>query len=401
MRARKVAESTDTKDKLSAKVLVLSAISIVLVGVLYSWNIGGFVPGFSRPEVESVSSSHTLQTDNMVDAPYRSLQKLSIGILGENGYGVRAPSVVVGLISVALFYLLLKQLTNKRMSLLATAMFATSSWMLHVSRLGDPTVMNILWPIAIVLVAYHVYQHHLDWYWYLVAGGLLGLAAYTPRMIIFVVFALVVAIAVFHRYEASMHKIGALAGLGVFGLFLAPLVYNAVVEPAVLKELVALPEAIPTLRDLVDTAWNAISTISWHANLPNYLNLGSLPLLDSATLAFAGLGFLVIFTDIRAPRSWLLLGIILSGIIALVVTPLPVTNVYFALPTLSILSGIGIFTLWSHWRELFPINTAARGLALGLLGLVVIFSMSYHFERYYLAWSQVPETTEAFSEQLK
>ncbi len=386
--------------KQSLLITGFTILALVICAVMYTWNISEFVHGFNKVELESVNLSQVIDINYLVDAPYHSLQKLSLTVFGESSLGVRAASVAVGLVSVILFYHLLRQLTNKRISLLATAMFATSSWMLTISRLGSPIIMNILWPIAILLIAYNVYQRHMSWYWYIIAGSVLGLAAYTPRMIIFVIFAIIVAIAVFHRYDASMHKAGALSGLAVFILFISPLIYSLVIAPSQIQDLIAIPKSVPGVSGIVDNTLSAVSNIGWNANLPSYLNLGNLPLLDIATLTFAALGLIVIFTDLRAPRGWLLLSIIASGAVVITLTPLKIVNVFFALPTISILSGIGLFTLWTHWREFFPKNVAARGLALSLLSLVVLFSMSYNFERYFFAWSRVPETQAAFSDQL-
>ena len=386
--------------KSSLLITGFTVLALVICAIMYTWNISEFVHGFNKVELASVNLSRFIDINYLVDAPYHSLQKLSLTVFGDSSLGVRTASVIVGLISVVLFYHLLRQLTNKRISFLASAMFATSSWMLTISRLGSPIIMNILWPIAIVLIAYNVYQRHMSWYWYIIAGSVLGLAAYTPRMIIFVIFAIIVAIAVFHRYDATMHKAGALAGLAVFILLLSPLIYSLVISPWQIQTLVAIPEKVPSIPGIVDNTLSAVSNIGWNADLPRYLNLGNLPLLDIATLTFAALGLIVIFTDIRAPRGWLLLSIIAGGIVIITLTPLKIVNVFFALPTISILSGIGLFTLWTHWRAFFPKNVAARGLALSLLSLVVLFSMSYNIERYFFAWSRVPETQAAFSDQL-
>jgi len=376
---------------------LFSGITVLAFIGLYVWNLDTFAGRLAKPEFVAASQHLHLSQIPFVDAPYGILQSVSMKLLGVSAVSIRLPSVLIGLLSVSLFFVLIKQLTNRRMAVLATAMFATMSWLLHVSRLGDSTVMNALWPVVILLIAYKVYKHHMKWYWYLTAGTILGLACYTPRMIYFVVFTLLIGAAVFHRYEASMHRGGALGGLGLLALVSAPLLYGMVSQPDTARQILALPETLPTVSTLLNTALVSAKSIISFAELPAYLSLQTLPLVDIATLAFALLGLLVIFTDIRAPRGWLLLAMLACSLAMVIVLPIAVVNVYIVLPLISILAGIGLFTLWSHWRERFPHNTAARSVALISLGLVVALSVSYHLERYYWAWSRVPETNAAFT----
>ena len=219
-------------------------------------------------------------------------------------------------------------------------------------------------------------------------------------MIYFVVFAIIVAILVFHRYDTKLHKAGAVAGMATFGLAILPIIVGAVLNPSQISDILALPSKIPTPITFIDNLAITLRSVAWQADPVAYLNLSTLALVDIVTLIFALLGLLVIFTDVRAPRGWLLLSMLISSLLIVAVLPVKDTNAYFLLPTISIFSGIGLFTLWTRWRANFPTNKAARSFALIILGVVVVFSMSYNFERYYLAWSKVPETQAAFSKSI-
>ena len=378
-------------------VTVILLLGVVFLG--YGWNLGSYVDGFSKSEAASITASKSIGLENIVNAPYLYLQRISMQVI-DGGIGVRLPSVLIGLFSIGLFYLLMRQLTNPRIAILSSLMFAGADWMLHVSRLGDPTVTTVLWPIAVLLIAYNVYKFNLEWYWYVIAGLVLGIAAYTPRMIYFVVFAIIVAILVFHRYDTKLHKAGAVAGMATFGLAILPIIVGAVLNPSQISDILALPSKIPTPITFIDNLAITLRSVAWQADPVAYLNLSTLALVDIVTLIFALLGLLVIFTDVRAPRGWLLLSMLISSLLIVAVLPVKDTNAYFLLPTISIFSGIGLFTLWTRWRANFPTNKAARSFALIILGVVVVFSMSYNFERYYLAWSKVPETQAAFSKSI-
>ena len=383
----------------SVRLWVTVGLLLGIVFVMYGWNLGKYVDGFSKTESASIKAAHSIGLENIINAPYLYLQKVSLGVFN-NGIGVRLPSVLIGLFSLSLFYLLMRQLTNPRIAVLSSIMFASANWMLHVSRLGDPTVTNVLWPIASLLIAYNVYKFNLEWYWYVVAGLVLGLAAYTPRMIYFVIFAIVVGVLVFQRYDTKLHKAGAVAGIVTFIATLLPIIAGAVINPSHISDILALPSRIPNLNSIIDNFAIALRTVAWRSDLAPYINLSNLPIMDIITLIFALLGLLVVFTDIRAPRGWLLLTMLASSLLIISILPVDNTNVYFLLPTISIFSGIGLFTLWTRWRETFPTNKAARSLALISLGIIVMLSISYNFERYFLAWSRVPETQTAFSKSI-
>ena len=122
-------------------VTVILLLGVVFLG--YGWNLGSYVDGFSKSEAASITASKSIGLENIVNAPYLYLQRISMQVI-DGGIGVRLPSVLIGLFSIGLFYLLMRQLTNPRIAILSSLMFAGADWMLHVSRLGDPTVTTVL-----------------------------------------------------------------------------------------------------------------------------------------------------------------------------------------------------------------------------------------------------------------
>lgn len=59
-----------------------------------------------------------------------------MGLIGQNLFGLRMSSVVVGMLSIPFFYLLCKSLFNVRLALLAAFLLAVSQPYIHYSRLG-------------------------------------------------------------------------------------------------------------------------------------------------------------------------------------------------------------------------------------------------------------------------
>lgn len=70
--------------------------------------------GLSESEMQSAAHSYALQPDSIlkgdiVNLPYRALQKLSITLFGLNVYSVKLPSIVIGLLLGLLLILLLNR----------------------------------------------------------------------------------------------------------------------------------------------------------------------------------------------------------------------------------------------------------------------------------------------------
>jgi 4-amino-4-deoxy-L-arabinose transferase-like glycosyltransferase len=73
----------------------------------------------------------------------------SMAIFGDNLFGLRLASVIQGMLSVALLYLLARRLWGPRPALLAAALMAIAAWHIHFSRTGFHYMQA---PVATLLV---------------------------------------------------------------------------------------------------------------------------------------------------------------------------------------------------------------------------------------------------------
>jgi 4-amino-4-deoxy-L-arabinose transferase-like glycosyltransferase len=75
----------------------------------------------------------------------------TMAIFGDNLFGLRMSSVVFGVLSVGLLYLLVRRLWGERPAVLASVLLACSAWHIHFSRAGDHQVQA---PFVLLLALY-------------------------------------------------------------------------------------------------------------------------------------------------------------------------------------------------------------------------------------------------------
>ena len=97
--------------------------------------------GLSEAEMNSATSSYHLNIDaplngDLVNLPYRLLQKVSISLFGLTPYAVKLPSIIIGLIFGLILILLLNRWFKSNVSLLASCLVVLSTPFLFLTGSG-------------------------------------------------------------------------------------------------------------------------------------------------------------------------------------------------------------------------------------------------------------------------
>ena len=168
--------------------LALAFIGLLFLLPLYAQH------GISDAEIESATSSYYLSADaplngDLVDLPYRVLQKLSIMAFGLTPYAIKLPSILIGLILGFLFVLLLNRWFKNNVSLLASFLVILSTPFLFLAGSGTPLIMLVFWPTLLLWLGSKIQgeKRPKPMYSFLFAIALL-LAIFTPFMLYFAVF---------------------------------------------------------------------------------------------------------------------------------------------------------------------------------------------------------------------
>lgn len=136
--------------------LALITISLLLLIILLI--TGLYAPnGLAQTEIDSAVASHRLgfanlfEPHNIINLPYKILQKLSIGALGLSIFSIKLPALLITAITAVSLFILIAAWTDRRSAILSTILILISSRWLFLSQLGDHQVATI--GLSIVLAS--------------------------------------------------------------------------------------------------------------------------------------------------------------------------------------------------------------------------------------------------------
>lgn len=330
--------------------------------------------GLSEAEMESATSSYYLGKEgilngDLVDLPYRVLQKFSINIFGLTTYAIKLPSILIGLILGFLLILLLNRWFKNNVSLLASCLIVLSTPFLFLAGSGTPLIMLVFWPTLLLWLGSKIQgeKHPKPLYSFVFAIAML-LSIFTPYMIYFAVFCVIFVLLQPHlrfvlkklpKLPLALICVVLVGGFAVLGV-------SVFHHPETIMELLFANDF------QTDKYWGNIATglapvFSWHNTVESTLLS---PLISLPTLALALVGLFSTTKGFFASRNSIATILLIFGLIITGFNPNAV--VFFVLP-LSILLAHGLKYILEKWYGLFPENPYARISA--LLPLAILFGL--------------------------
>jgi len=339
--------------------------------------------GLSQSEMQSASTSYNTSWDSflsgdIIDLPYRLLQKTSISLFGLSVYTVKLPSIILGAILGLILVLLLNRWFKNNVAILASILIVLSSSFLYLAGSGTPLIMIVFWPTLLLWLGskiqgvYRPKPH----YCFVFAFALL-LSVFTPYMPYLVIFVLAYALIHPHLRFAIKHLpkvpfiISALFCLVGSGLLLFSLFQN----PINFTTLLFTPEfSLDKFFANLQTAF--LPFFSWNGSVEGiYLA----PLIGLSSFALALTGLISTTKGFFASRNSIASCLIIFTIFIAGLNP---NYAMLIILPFSILIAHGIRYILEKWYGLFPENPYARIFGLIpislLLGLI-IFSDISHF----------------------
>lgn len=339
--------------------------------------------GLSTQEMESaITSSHTdftaIKNGDLVDLPYRILQKYSIAFFGLSAYTIKLPSIFIGGILGVLFILLLNRWFKSNVAIIASIITVLSSSFLYLSGSGTPLIMIVFWPTLLLWLGSKIQgkKSPKPLYSFVFAFCLL-LALFTPFMPYLVSF--IVLYALMHPHLRFTIKT-----LPKLPLVLVTLIIIAgvgVITSAIVKNSATLTSLLFTPDFSLDLFFHNISSsflpfFSWSKTVEStFLS----PLIGLASLVLAIIGLCSTAKGFFASRNsiasyFILFSVIMAGF-------KPKYAILIILP-LAILIAHGIRYTLNKWYRIFPQNPYARIFAIFPIGLflgIIIISDLSHF----------------------
>ncbi len=367
-------------------------------GLLF-FRLGTLVPGLSLAEAAQPATAKSLTkiANNPLNAPFK-LWLFAVNEFGHNNiFLMRTFSALAGLLTIVLFYYVVSRWTKVRQaSLLGTALFATSSWLLHYSRLAIPDTSLLL---LVTALAYGTWIRNTQrsmlavLLGFFIGAGLI----YVPGLVWFVIIG-----GFWQRRALAEHikqaKLTLLPVMVISVLLIAPLAYALSRQPSLANSLMGLPSKWPSPYDVFRHILNVPFQIYARGLGNPVYELGRLPLVDVFTAAMSVIGIYSYYLSRGLDRSKLIAGSLVIGTI--LVGLRGSASIVLLLPFIYFLVPAGIAYLWRQWFSVFPKNPLARTVGGILITVAVLLSCLFNLRSYFIAWPATPATKQAFSVQL-
>ncbi len=357
--------------------------------------------GLSNSETRSVVASATLPLTldaSSLDLPYHLLQKASLYFLDLSFYGIRAPSLILGLAAGLSIFILMQRLFKKSVAIIAAIIAISISQFLIPARAGDPSIMLIFWPILTLLQAALISQQvKFSGVLRVTLGLTIILSLYTPFMIYLLLSLAISAIIhphlryVLKNYDPAQVAISLLMAV----VLLIPLGWGIYNDPSLAWQLAGFPANLPDLNQYLS---NALLLLN---NMFGFTNRDSAEILRPAysigVCVIILFGFIRLFRDFHSARSHLLLVWLALIIPALTSNP---GQLYVLYVPLILLLAVGLEALIREWYKLFPLNPYARIAALLPLSLLMLSIISFNYSRYFYSYAYSHAASSSFSHDL-
>ena len=358
--------------------------------------------GLSQAEMDSATASYQFRISqplngDIVDMPYKVLQKLSIMIFGLTPYAIKLPSILVGLALGLLLILLLNRWFKSNVSLLASCLVVLSTPFLFIAGNGTPLIMIVLWPTLLLWLGSKIQgeKRPKPMYSFLFAITML-FSIFTPYMIYFAAFCLIFVwlqphlrfvIKSLPRLPFSIVSALIIAGM-------TTLIINIVNQPGIIAELLS-SKSFEFGHFLRNIMIGITPVFLWDGSLESVFMT---PLIGLPSLALALVGLFSTTKGFFASRNMIAS---LLFVFTIIITGFnPDAIIFFILP-LAILIAHGLKYLLEKWYGLFPENPYARIAAIIPLSILFATILLPSLLQYVYGYRYNPSVANQFSDNLR
>lgn len=377
--------------------ILLAIAAIAILAWLMTYRLGSLVGGLSSGEHLAAVAPvgwHGIY-HNALYLPLKLVRSVDFYLFPHHGLTLtRLPNTLFGALSILSFTWLIVLWHGRRTALIAGLLFATSAWVLHVSRLASFDVLY-LWALPTLLLMNVGLQKRPDKA-YVVYGNILlwGLLLYIPGLIWLLIincyFQRKAILKGWKHFSSWWQRLLYLLA----GAIWLPLLIDNLRQAGTLRLWLGLPAHLAAPLTLL----KHFAGVFVHLFIrgPQYptLWLDKAPLLDIFTLSMCLIGLYFYAQHWQAARSRLLGSFFLVGAV-LVALGGPV-SLSLLVPLLYIVAATGITYLIREWLQVFPVNPIARGLGIGLVALAVVLACTYNLRAYFVAWPHNQVTRTVF-----
>lgn len=374
-------------------VLVVSIVLIILVtGMLFQLNTH---VGYSTTEAAQFAGNKSVtQVVRMpINIPKNLVELIAQRLTAPHIVWTRRISVLFGLVSIAGFFFVVRSWHTRRVAIMGTVMYATSTWFLITARLGTAEIMLTLIP-ALFLIRIWLGVTAKRKLALLCSTMLTATFLYIPGGVWFLIAGIV------WRHKKIISEVRTvpfwyfISCVVAFLIYLLPLLYGIIKDPVTIRHVVGI-YSLPSIIEYATVIKNTMLTLLWRAQYTTSLTLGASALLDGFSIIVLVLGIYAYIKRRKLDRSKLLFG---GSALALLLIGFG-GPVYIAvlLPFIYLFIAAGIAWLLQQWFTVFPKNPIAQNFGLGIVIIAIGLSVFYNTFRYYVVWPHIPQTKQVYN----
>jgi 4-amino-4-deoxy-L-arabinose transferase-like glycosyltransferase len=394
----------------------------LLAAALRLWRLDAIPPGLHGDEALTGLDAQRIQREGWI-GPYVGSAlgqptgplywtALVLRVFGDGAFNVRLSMALLGIATIPMAYVAVRQMYDRRVALIATALLAVMTWHLAFSRTA---FMVISWPLMELIVIgllFAALKRASPWLF--AAGGLalgLGIYSYNVYPLFIVVIAVFAGLYIVQHWPQRLRLVTSFALMFTCSLIIAlPLllyaadsdkgyfshhkIYSLFNTPAY-KEA-DLGERIDILATRT-ADW--LGQMFWREQPDGVDATGTRPMLDWLSVALVAGGLALALSRIRDPANQLLVLMLLFLPIASIVSIDGGFRRSLGLaPVLAIFAALPLAWLWQRART-FAKPAVAKALVVGAVVVFGLINLRVYFEEVgdsqLAAWVYAEEIAEA------
>lgn len=379
------------------RLLLISSLACVTLGGLLLYKLGSLTAGkLSYTEWQAATTSYGWRDiyQNPLYLPLDLLRSIVYFFSGSHHqFLTRLPSAMLGALTIAIFAWLIRLWHGTRTAILGTLLFATSAWVLHVSRLAsyDVTYLLILPALLLSIASLRRRSTKASIYY----GSLLlwGALLYIPGAVWLIVLAIFWERKAIKQGWKTFSAWQQRLAYVLAGLVWVPLLAVDLTKPGMLRLWLGLPQHLSGPLTMAKRLGDVFVQLLVRGPTNPELWLSQAPLLDILTLVMVILGIYFYAAHWRVGRARILLSFFLVG--AVLISLGGVVSLSLLVPLLYICAATGVAYLLHQWLQIFPFNPIARTIGISLVVVAISLSCLYNLRAYFVAWphNSVTQTT--------
>lgn len=375
-------------------VLVFLYIGAVVMSALYTPG------GLTQAEIDTLSITNNLNLDAngllIANLPFHVLQWVFIKFLGVSILTIKAPAIVLSIISSISIFFLLRRWFKPRIAILTLLIMTTTAQLLFIGQNATPSILYITYTALILLFATLIIQgEKMTAIWRLGLVNTVALSLFTPYF--WYINLGLLFIGLMHPHTrfflvSRKHRTKWLLSSLLLLIIMSMIAYGCYKVPHFMTSLLGASslhfDILNNLRELY---------YIYIRFEPSVVSGQLTPIMDFGSIFLVIFGLLKSLKDWHTARSFMLWSWIILSVALLLMRP--ELTVIIVVP-LIILLAVGIETLLDEWYKLFPHNPYARGVGLTLTSVLIMVLVICGASRYADGYRHFPQLAHYFTKDL-